>query len=438
MNAPLTGAPAARPSTLRRALLWTALALGTVLAALAATVVALNLRGEAPIRDDLPPPAASAAQLERGRYLALAGNCAGCHTARGGAAYAGGRGIETPFGTLYAGNLTPDPLTGLGQWNADHFWRALHHGRSRDGRLLYPAFPYTSFTQVTREDSDALFAWLQSLPPVTQANRPHTLRFPYDTQAALAVWRALFFRPAEFVPEPGRSAEHNRGAYLVQGLGHCIACHGSRNTLGATDVSRGLAGGMLPGENWYAPALDAPHEAGVANWPLQDIVALLKTGRTEHGSVLGPMAEVVYRSTQHLSDADLQAMALYLKELPQQPAPPAPAQPPRRNESLLARGEKVYAQQCAWCHGDQGQGEPGAFPPLAGNRAVNRANPVNLVQVVRRGGYPPATAGNPRPYGMPPFGHVLSDEEIAAVLSYVRGSWGNTGDEVSLREVMQR
>lgn len=422
----------------RRLALRTLLVLALLLAGLAAAVVLLNLRGEDPVDDAVSPLAATPGQIERGRQLALAGNCAGCHTARGGAAYAGGRGIETPFGTIYASNLTPEPLTGIGLWNAGHFWRALHHGRSRDGRLLYPAFPYTSFTQITREDSDALFAWLRTLPPMAQANRAHTLRFPYDTQAALAVWRALFFRPGHFEPQAQQSAEWNRGAYLVGALGHCIACHGGRNALGATDTARGFVGGMLPGENWYAPALDAPAEAGVAGWPTGEVVALLKNGVTPHASVVGPMAEVVYRSTQHLSDADLQAMAVYLQALPQQDTPPPPPPPARRNDTLMLRGEKIYAQQCAWCHGDQGEGVAGAFPPLAGNRAVNLANPANLVQVVRRGGYPPATAGNPRPYGMPPFGHVLGDEDIAAVLSYVRASWGNAAAQVTPRQAMQR
>jgi mono/diheme cytochrome c family protein len=409
-----------------------------VLAVLAGAVVALNLRGEEPVDDTAKPFAATPGQIERGRYLALAGNCAGCHTARGGSAYAGGRGIETPFGTLYTSNLTPEATTGIGLWNADHFWRAMHNGRSRDGRLLYPAFPYTSFTQITREDSDALYAWLRTLPPVAQANRAHTLRFPYDTQAALAVWRAVFFQPGRLDIQPQQSAEWNRGAYLVGGLGHCIACHGSRNALGATETARGLVGGKLPGENWYAPALDATAEAGVASWQKADVVALLKTGRTEHGAALGPMAEVVYSSTQHLSDADLHAMAVYLQALPQRPELPPTEPARRRDESLMRRGEKIYAQQCAWCHGERGEGVAGTFPPLAGNRAVNLANPANLVQVVRRGGYAPATEGNPRPYGMPPFGHVLGDEEIAAVLTYVRGSWGNTAAEVSLRDALQR
>ncbi len=422
----------------RHVLLRTVLALIAALVLLAAAVVAVNLRGEDPPSDARAEDfVASPGQVERGRYLALAGNCAGCHTARGGAAYAGGRGIETPFGTIYTSNLTPEPLTGIGLWNADHFWRAMHNGRSRDGRLLYPAFPYTSFTQMTREDSDAIYAWLRTLPPAAQANRAHTLAFPYDTQAALAVWRAIFFTPGRFEPQAQRSAEWNRGAYLVGGLGHCIACHGSRNSLGATDTARGLVGGMLPGENWYAPALDAASEAGVAGWDPQEVVTLLKTGRTAHASVLGPMAEVVYRSTQHLSDADLRAMAVYLQALPQAPAA-APAPAGRRNEGVLQRGEKIYAQQCAWCHGERGEGAAGTFPPLAGNRAVNMRHASNLVQVVRRGGFLPATDGNPQPYGMPPFGHLLDDADIAAVLSYVRASWGNTGAEVTQREAMQR
>ncbi|WP_225781648.1 cytochrome c [Xenophilus sp. Marseille-Q4582] len=421
-----------------------ALALGTVaaLAALAAAAVTwLNLRGEAPIPSDAPALAASAQQIERGRYLALAGNCAGCHTAPGGADYAGGVGLPTPFGTVYAGNLTPDERTGIGAWNAAHFWRAMHHGRSRDGRLLYPAFPYTSFTQITREDSDALYAWLRTLPPVQQANRAHSLRFPYSTQAALAVWRALYFRPAAFEPQPGQDAEWNRGAYLVGGLGHCMACHGARNALGATDTGRSLGGGLLTGLGWYAPALDDSREAGVMRWSEADVVALLQTGLNRHASVSGPMAEVVYRSTQHLKAEDLQAMARYLRAIPDRqaatPAPPAapPGAPP---SAQMLRGERIYAQQCAWCHGEQGQGQPGAFPPLAGNRAVALAPPTNLVRMVRQGGYLPATAGNPRPHGMPPFGHVLEDADIAAVLTYVRGSWGNNGSALGLQDVARR
>ncbi|WP_219219449.1 cytochrome c [Variovorax boronicumulans] len=402
-----------------------------------AALVALNLRGE----DTLPAEAGSAfeatpAQVDRGRYLALAGNCAGCHTVRGGQAYAGGLGIETPFGTVYAGNLTPDVQQGIGSWSPAHFWRALHNGRGKDGRLLYPAFPYPSFTRITREDSDALYAYLRSVPASATPNAPHRLRFPYDTQAALAVWRALSFTPAPFVPDPAQPAEWNRGAYLVEGLGHCIACHGTRNVLGATEEKRGLSGGLIPIENWYAPSLTSKREASVADWETRHVVALLKNGTAPGGSVMGPMADVVYRSTQHLSEADLTAMALYLQKLPDTTTS-APA-PQRRDVGTMERGARIYDQRCAYCHGDAGQGAAGAYPPLAGSRAVNMDTPANLIQVVRHGGFLPATAGNPRPYGMPPFGHVLDDNDIAAVLTYVRGSWGNDAPAVSQRDTMRR
>ena len=399
-----------------------------VLALAVAAVLALNLRAEEPLTAQAAPVNASAEQLARGAYLARVGNCAGCHTVQGGAAYAGGRGIATPFGTIYAGNLTPDAATGIGAWSSAEFWRALHHGRSRDGRLLYPAFPYTSYTQVTREDSDALYAYLRSLPPVQQANPAHALRFPYNTQAALAVWRALFFASGQPVADAARSSEWNRGAYLVNGLGHCASCHTPRNALGGERVAQALGGGTLAGQGWYAPALDRPDEAGVAQWPLPDVVALLQTGVAPQGSVTGPMAEVVFRSTQHLSEADARAIAVYLQALPQRSAPATPGVAPVA--STLARGAKVYEQHCAQCHGDQGQGEPGAFAALAGNRAVLLADTTNLLRVVLQGGYLPATAGHPRPHGMPPFRQVLGDEDVAAVLSFVRNAWGNQAPAV--------
>lgn len=424
-----------------RRILYFILFLATLAVMAVLALIALNLRGEDPLPAAEAVFKTSPATIERGRYLALAGNCAGCHTVRGGADYAGGLGIETPFGTVFTSNLTPDPKAGIGGWSAAHFWRAMHNGRSKDGRLLYPAFPYTSFTNITREDSDAIFAFLQSLPPAATPNQPHRLRFPYDTQAALAVWRALFFTPGSFVPDPARSAEWNRGAYLVDGLGHCIACHGTRNKLGATEDRLGLAGGLIPIENWYAPSLYSPHEAGVADWSSGDVVALLQTGRSARGSVMGPMADVVFRSTQHLDEADLRAMATYLQALPEAvrdaaPAAAAAAGSSRREARVMERGQRIFDQRCAYCHGDQGQGAAGAYPPLAGNRAVQMSSPVNLIQIVRHGGFLPATAGNPRPYGMPPFAQALDEDEIAAVLTFIRGSWGNDAPPVGEREMM--
>ncbi len=379
-----------------------------------------------------------AATVARGAYLARLGNCMACHTDRGGAAGAGGRAIDTPFGIVYASNITPDPVHGLGRWSADDFWRALHHGRSRDGRLLYPAFPYPNYTEVTREDADALYAWLRSVPPVARPNTPHALRFPYDTQAALAVWRTLYFRPGSYRPEAARSAQWNRGAYLVRGLGHCSACHTTRNALGASSDLMDLSGGLIPMQNWYAPSLASPAEAGVAHWRAEDVARLLRTGVTATATVLGPMAEVVAGSTQHLSEEDALAMAAFLQALPQHAPPPVPAEPPRVEAKVAARGAAIYREHCAACHGEQGEGAPGAYPPLAGNRAVLLPVTANLVQVVLGGGFPPATAGHPRPHGMPPYVLVLSDADIAAVLTHLRTSWGHRAAAVTELQVAQQ
>lgn len=418
-------------------------ALGGVVAvvlAIAAAGVYLNLRGEDPVDGSAPLATLDAAQVERGRYLAQLGNCAGCHTNTGDASYAGGRPLPTPFGTVYSTNLTPDPTHGLGNWSPAHFWRAMHHGRAKDGRLLNPVFPYASYTHVTRDDADALYAYLRSLPAVAQANRPHALRFPYDTQLALGVWRALYFRAADAQvaaqPEPARGPEWNRGAYLARGLGHCIECHSARNALGAISGSLELTGGAIPSQGWYAPSLAASDEAGVAQWKTEDVVQLLRTGQAPGASVIGPMAEVVHGSTQHWQLADLQALARFLQALPAAPPRARAAQAPI-SPAVLAMGANIYEQQCAQCHGKAGQGAPGAYPALAGNRAVTMESVDNLVNIVRKGGFAPSTAGNPRPYGMPPYAHLLTDTEIAAVLSFIRQSWGHQASAVSELQVLQ-
>ncbi|HYF20976.1 MAG TPA: cytochrome c [Ramlibacter sp.] len=375
--------------------------------------------------------------VERGAYLAQVGNCMACHTDRGGSPWAGGRAIDTPFGLVYASNLTPDPETGLGRWSAGDFWRALHHGRSRNGRLLYPAFPYPNYTEVTRADSDAIHAYLRTVPPVHRPNTPHRLRWPYSTQPALAVWRALYFEPGVYRPEAAHSAEWNRGAYLVRGLGHCSACHTARNVLGASSDMMDLSGGVIPMQNWYAPSLASPAEAGVAHWKVEDIARLLRAGAAGDATVLGPMAEVVQYSTQFLSDEDARAMAVFLKALPQ--AQP-PATPPAREvpRELAERGARIYGEHCAQCHGERGEGVRGAYPPLAGNRAVTLPITANLVQVVLGGGYPPATAGNPRPFGMPPYVMLLNEADVAAVLTHIRTSWGNRAAPVRELDVAQQ
>jgi len=409
------------------------LKLGLLLAAgllgAAVSLFALNRLDEAqPAKATAGPALDQAQSVARGAYLARVGNCMGCHTQRGGTPYAGGRAIPTPFGSVFAPNLTPSKTQGLGDWSADDFWRALHNGRSRDGRLLSPAFPYNNYSLVTRADADALYAYLRSLPASDQPNRAHELRFPYNSQLALAVWRALYFRPAVYRADARQSAQWNRGAYLSQGLGHCNACHAPRNSLGAVAGAEDFSGGMLDALGWYAPSLHDPQEASVASWSPQALRQWLKSGRNEHSSALGPMGEVILGSTQYLSESDLDAMALYLQGLPQR-SPPHPEQ--RRPEpALREHGAKLYDTHCAGCHGDSGQGAPGAYPALAGNRTVTMANPANLLRIIQRGGFAPATAGNPRPYGMPPFAGVLDDSELAALASYLRSAWGNHAEGV--------
>lgn len=412
--------------------------LALALAGFAAVVWLYNFWGGPRIEDAAPRTPPAPEQVARGAYLARAGNCMLCHTDRGGAPYAGGRAIETPFGTVYGSNLTPDAETGIGGWSAAHFRRALHEGRSRDGRLLYPVFPYTHTTRLSGADADALFDYLRSLPPVNRPNRQHRLRWPYDTQAALAVWRMLYFQPEKFTPDSARTPEWNRGAYLVQGLGHCSACHTPRNALGGTRGVMDFSGGLIPMQNWYAPSLAAANEAGVADWPVDDIVQLLATGTSPRATVLGPMAEVVLHSTQYLEPGDLRAMAVYLKSLPPQPGDADPREVQRAPAVMLDRGGKIYEDHCAACHGDRGQGIRNAYPALAGNRMVTLPVTQNLVQVVLRGGFAPATRGHPRPFGMPPFATVLSDADVAAVLSYVRGAWGNNAAPVSELSVAQQ
>jgi mono/diheme cytochrome c family protein len=415
-----------------------ALALVGLLLAGAALVAWLNVRGEEPLTGSADSFVATPEQVARGAYLARAGNCAACHTDRGGAAFAGGKGIATPFGTVFASNLTPDAKTGIGTWSAAQFWRAMHNGRSADGRLLVPAFPYPNFTEITRADSDALFAWLRSQVPVAQVNRPHALRFPYNLQASLAVWRALFFSPGVYEPVVERSVQWNRGAYLVRSLGHCAACHSPRNAFGATRDSLELSGGLIPLQNWYAPSLASSAEAGMADWSSQDVAALLKTGLAPRGAALGPMAEVVFRSTQYLSDGDIAAMTEFLKSLPQ--TPPHAVRVDALDANVRAHGETLYKDHCAACHGANGEGGAGpngvVYVALAGNRKVLLATPANLIHIVVNGGFPPTTVGDPRPYGMPPFGPSLKDDEIAVLASYVRGAWGNAAPAVSTLDVL--
>lgn len=373
------------------------------------------------------PP--SAELLERGRVLSRLANCEACHTVRGGEPFAGGRAIPTAFGTFYSPNITMDVDTGIGRWNERDFWRALHLGLSRDGALLYPAFPYPNFTALTQDDAHALWEYLKTVTPVSRRSTPHTLRFPYKYRPLMSVWRAIYFRPGVFQPDANQSAAWNRGAYLTEAVAHCNLCHLARNSLGAPQSPDESRGGSVLG--WYAPALNKSSEAGVQNWTTEDIVDLLHSGRTRSAATLGPMAEVVFESLQHAPRADIEAIATYLKAQPEPASaatPPANTLPPaERTAPITERGGALYKDKCATCHGDAGEGRPPAALALAGNRAVTLNPAVNTIRVVLYGGYTPGTAGNPQPFGMPPFEQDLSDEQIADVLSFIRTSWGNSG-----------
>jgi mono/diheme cytochrome c family protein len=374
--------------------------------------------------------------IARGEYLAQAGDCVACHTAPEGKLFAGGRAMPTPFGTLYTSNITPDPETGVGKWTADQFYTMMHTGRSPDGRLLYPAMPFGSYTKVTRADSDAIFAFMQSVAPVKQPNKPHDLKFPYNNRSLIIGWRTLFFTEGEYKPDAGKSDEWNRGAYLVQGLGHCAMCHSAINALGGSSESAAFEGGLIPMQNWYAPSLTSNKEGGLGDWSIEDISDLLRTGISKRGAVYGPMADVTYNSLQYMTEVDTRAMAVYLKTLAEHSVPDAPRGTTSVQESslLLRLGQSIYADKCASCHGEKGLGKPPHYPPLAGNQSIEMSSAVNPIRMVLNGGYPPGTAGNPMPHGMPPFAQSLSDDEVAAVVTYIRVSWGNHGAPVSAAE----
>jgi cytochrome c553 len=382
---------------------------------------------------------------EQGRQLVILGDCEGCHTARGSAPFAGGRPIDTAFGVFYSPNITPDAATGIGRWSEEDFWHALHDGTAPDGSLLYPVFPYPNYTRVSRADADAIFAYIRTVPPVASPRRAHELHFPYSVRSLLLAWRELYFRPGVYQPDPRHDVQWNRGAYLVEGLAHCGACHEGRNALGATVAPDSREGGLVL--KWYAPSLFALREAGLQAWSDAEIVTLLSSGQVagttpaSHAAVVaGPMAEVVYESLQNVSAPDLEAMAAYLKTLPDIAGATVSASGASGPVELALlsdydTGRVIYARECGGCHGAEGEGHEPAGPPLVANRATTLPLATNAIRLLLFGGFAPGTRDDPRPLGMPPYYPSLTDVEIAAVLTYVRTSWGNLGSAVSPSEV---
>jgi thiosulfate dehydrogenase len=386
-----------------------------------------------------PPPAAmldaappmDQATVERGAYLARVGDCVACHTAEGGKPMAGGLAFATPLGVVYSTNITPDPKTGIGHYTLAEFEGALRRGVSADGEYLYPAMPYTSFAKITDDDVKALYAYfMKGVAPVEREDNPSAMRFPFNIRLGLGVWNKLFLDSSRFVADPSKDAQWNRGAYIAEGLGHCGTCHTPRGLAmqekaTVEDGKHYLAGGEV--DNWRAVSLRRPStEAAIAQ--------LLKTGLGPHGAAFGPMTEVVENSTQYFTDADRAALARFLVSL--SPGKPAPAAAGGAPETLYStRGGLGYYQFCSACHGRDGEGVAGIFPPLAQNAAISGAgDEMSLIHVVLTGWKSAKTEARPHGFFMPRFSE-LADSELAEILSFVRANFGNAGAAVPAADV---
>ena len=367
--------------------------------------------------------------IQRGRYLATVGDCTACHTAPGGKFLAGGRSLETPFGHLVAPNITPDMQTGIGSWSDEKFYNSMHIGVS--SVHLYPAMPYQYYTKVTRQDVMAIRAWLNTVPAVGNAVHSNTLTFPFNIRATMIGWDELFFHPGEWRDQPGKSAEWNRGGYLVEGLGHCGACHTPKNVLGADEAGDHLQGYALQG--WFAPDITNDRRIGLGAWSVDDIVEYLKNGTNRFTEASGPMAEEINDSTSHWMTQDLRAAAVYL--LDQAGAKQTAPQPVAAQDPAMQVGRAIYVDECAACHTTKGGGIARLLPALNGSPSVQQAQPDSLLHVVLEGTRAVATKGAPTGPAMPAFGWKLDDQQVAAVTTFVRNAWGNAAPAVTASDV---
>jgi len=409
----------------------------------------LTLLALSPVQaQDAPAEPAAAAEaapdpLARGKYLAAAGNCVSCHTREGGEPFAGGVAFKTDFGTIYATNITSDPKAGIGGWTAEQFTRAMREGIGADGEHLYPAFPYTAFTLITDEDMAELFAYIKTIPASSYAPPANEMGFPFNQRSLMSVWNTLFFEPGRFVTDAKQSAEWNRGAYLVEGLGHCGACHTPRNFLGGEQKDQALSGGVyqdkVPGgavRPWSAVNLTSA-DSGLKAWTADDLVAYLKTGHSNRGASFGPMNEVVGNSTQYLTDDDARAMAVYLKALPA--IERSPKHTP--DDKTMRAGETQYTIHCGTCHLPTGMGAtPGSElgAPLVGSAIAQAPDPASLINLILYGGQV-LTPVPPKAWkSMKAFGNDLDDDDVALIATYVRASFGNRGGPVTEAQVAKQ
>jgi mono/diheme cytochrome c family protein len=370
--------------------------------------------------------------IEHGKALVEAGDCASCHTADPAKPFAGGKRIDTPFGAVYSPNLTPDRETGIGAWSDQDFHGALRFGVAPDGSHYYPAFPYPNFTKLTRPDILAIRAYLATLTPFANKVPPPALRFPLNHRVVMRLWNYLFFHPGILEPDQQKGTDWNRGRYLVEGLGHCGACHTPKNLFGADRRGRAFTGNTVGG--WFAPRLDAAERGGLKSWSVDDIAEYLASGRNGRSHADGPMAEVVVNSTSKMSDGDIHAIAVYLKSLP--PGPPEPAVLPPPETSTKA-GQAIYVRACIACHEADGSGAPHIYPPLPGNPLLQSADPASTLRIILEGAQSVTTPRAPNKGSMPAYAKDLSDQQIADVTNYIRNSWGNAGSAVTAEQVAQ-
>jgi mono/diheme cytochrome c family protein len=368
--------------------------------------------------------------IAHGKALAIAGDCASCHTADPAKPFAGGKRIDTPLGAIFSPNLTPDRETGLGAWSDEDFVRAFRHGLAPDGSRYYPAFPYPYFTKLTRQDLLAIRAYLAALPPSRSTHPSPQLRWPLNYRVVMRLWDYLFFQPGIFEPDQQKSAEWNRGGYLVRGVAHCGACHSPKNVFIAD--KRGSAFGGASVDGWFAPRLDNAARSGLKSWSVDDIAEYLASGRNGKSHADGPMAQVVINSTSKMSDADIRAIAVYLKDLPAGVPEPATAAPP---PAEMSAGKALYDHACISCHEADGSGAPRIYPPLPGNANLQSAEPASTLRIILDGAQTVTTARAPNTGSMPGYAGQMSDQEIADVTNYIRNSWGNAAPLVSAAEV---
>jgi mono/diheme cytochrome c family protein len=361
------------------------------------------------------------ASVERGRYLAVAADCGACHTdPADGRPFAGGLPVETPFGIVAAANITPDTETGIGKWTDAQFDAALLQGIRADGKRLYPAMPYPYYATMSLDDVHDVRAYLNTIAPVNKQVVTNRLPFPLRERVGMRVWNALYFHATEFKPDPNRSALWNRGAYLVGGAGHCAACHTPKSVLGGDKTDQNLRGYTLSG--WFAPDITADAARGLAKWTVADIVEYLKKGHNRFVAAAGPMAQVVVDSTSQMTEPDLLAIATYLKDLTGASAPQTPLS---AHDPVMVAGAAIFVDLCSACHKSDGTGIPYLIPNLALSDSVASREPTSLLHVVLHGAPTAATADEPTAPAMPGFGQQLNDVQVAAVVTYIRNSWGH-------------